>query len=111
MSVAPEAPLSVAPGWYPDPGGAGQRYWDGATWTTHIAPPPPRSQKSDARTGDWVGGVLLSLLMPLIGLVAGIVYITRGGTKRQVGLMCVCISLVVALLWLALRGAGSASGY
>ncbi|MFN8156617.1 MAG: DUF805 domain-containing protein [Candidatus Nanopelagicales bacterium] len=38
-----------APGWYPDPGQAGQeRYWDGAAWTQStqpvpgaVAPPPP----------------------------------------------------------------------
>ncbi len=24
------------PGWYPDPGGAGERYWDGAAWTAHL---------------------------------------------------------------------------
>jgi hypothetical protein len=26
------------PGWYPDPGGAGRRYWDGTRWTEHAAP-------------------------------------------------------------------------
>lgn len=35
------APLPPA-GWYPDPSGAaGQRYFDGATWTASHAPPPP----------------------------------------------------------------------
>jgi uncharacterized RDD family membrane protein YckC len=35
---------SAPPGWYPDPSGAGQRYFDGATWTDHTVPypqPPP----------------------------------------------------------------------
>jgi len=28
-----------SPDWYPDPGVAGQwRYWDGASWTMHVAP-------------------------------------------------------------------------
>jgi uncharacterized RDD family membrane protein YckC len=27
------------PGWYPDPGGAGLRYFDGNAWTGNIAPP------------------------------------------------------------------------
>ncbi len=25
-----------AAGWYPNPQGAGQRYWDGAAWTSHL---------------------------------------------------------------------------
>jgi uncharacterized RDD family membrane protein YckC len=30
------------PGWYPDPGGSGWlRYFDGAAWTLHTAPPAP----------------------------------------------------------------------
>jgi uncharacterized RDD family membrane protein YckC len=27
-------------GWYPDPGGGGQRYYDGNVWTSHTAPWP-----------------------------------------------------------------------
>nr|WP_232073694.1 DUF2510 domain-containing protein [Mycobacterium stomatepiae] len=30
---APPRPAGPAPGWYPNPGGPGQRYWDGVTWT------------------------------------------------------------------------------
>ena len=33
VAVAPETGLPVA-GWYPDPAGAGQRWWDGLQWTT-----------------------------------------------------------------------------
>jgi uncharacterized Tic20 family protein len=29
------------PGWYADPQGGGQRYWDGERWTEHVAPPAP----------------------------------------------------------------------
>lgn len=47
QSTAPVAPAAQTPppadvpaGWYPDPQGSGQqRYWDGAAWTTHTAPP------------------------------------------------------------------------
>ena len=33
------APSSAPAGWYPVDGG-GQRYWDGANWTEHMAPAP-----------------------------------------------------------------------
>jgi hypothetical protein len=31
-------PPSPPAGWYPDSNGGGQRYWDGRSWTHHIAP-------------------------------------------------------------------------
>jgi hypothetical protein len=32
-----EAPPAMPAGWYSDPEGAGQRYWDGKSWTEHRA--------------------------------------------------------------------------
>ena len=29
----PASPVVPPPGWYPNPSGPGQRYWDGVTWT------------------------------------------------------------------------------
>jgi len=34
----PQSQGAVPAGWYPDPAGQGQRYWDGSGWTTHTAP-------------------------------------------------------------------------
>lgn len=31
------APGGPAPGWCTDPGGRGQRYWDGRVWTDHYS--------------------------------------------------------------------------
>jgi hypothetical protein len=36
---APRVPAGPPPGWYRDPSGAGQRYWDGARWTSWTHPP------------------------------------------------------------------------
>ena len=38
LEVAPPPPPSIPAGWYPDPAGSGQRYWDGTAWTTHTHP-------------------------------------------------------------------------
>lgn len=53
-------PLSAPPGWYRDPSGtaAQLRWWDGATWTDHVAPdpaetaPPPTAAPVGATAGD-----------------------------------------------------------
>jgi hypothetical protein len=42
--VTDTTPPSAQPGWYTNPNGFGQRYWDGSNWTDHVrtdpAPPP-----------------------------------------------------------------------
>ena len=37
VPIPPSLPAAPPPGWYPDPQGAGQAYWDGAQWTGHRA--------------------------------------------------------------------------
>ena len=71
------------PGWYPDPGGAGQRYFDGSAWTGHVAawalPPPwkgarfgrpPSGPGSLADPGSRLGARLLDWLVFLPVIVA-----------------------------------------
>ena len=36
VASAPSLPVAPA-GWYPNPGAAGQRWWDGSQWTEHTA--------------------------------------------------------------------------
>lgn len=38
----------AAPGWYPDPSGGGQRYFDGQQWTQHRATGLTEQQRKDA---------------------------------------------------------------
>jgi hypothetical protein len=104
-------PASVPAGWYPDPEQRGQRYWDGSAWTQQLAPAavaqaPAPAPELKARTGDWVGGVLLSLFLPIVGLIVGVVYLAKGGEKRQVGIMCIALSCVAFFAWLAVTQSG-----
>jgi uncharacterized RDD family membrane protein YckC len=45
---------SAPPGWYPDPSGAGQRYFDGAIWMDHTVP-YPQSPPAWAVAPPWKG--------------------------------------------------------
>jgi hypothetical protein len=91
------------PGWYVDPAGLGQRYWDGGSWTGHVAPIAPQTVDVGhvARAGDWIGGVLLSLIIPIVGLIAGIVYVARGGPRARCGWMCIGLSIAASLVYFA----------
>ena len=45
----PVQPSQPAVGWYPDPADASQiRYWDGASWTTHVLPATPAAPAAPA---------------------------------------------------------------
>jgi hypothetical protein len=106
-------PPSVPPGWYADPHGRGQRYWDGVSWSEQLAPLAPPSfsvDKHPATTGDWVAGVLLALLVPVVGFVLGIVWAAKGGKRGTVGIACLILSVVAAGFWFGLtHHSGSAS--
>jgi hypothetical protein len=67
--------------------------------TSSYSPAAASTSKSTATTGDWVGGALISLLLPVIGLIVGIFYVTKGASKRSCGVMCVAISVGVAVAW------------
>jgi hypothetical protein len=115
-SVAPPGFVpsrTPAAGWYADPQGRGQRYWDGARWTDQLAPyvPPVAAPVQTARVGDWVGGVLLSLLIPIVGLIAGVVYVAKGGEKQPVGVMCIVLSCVAFLAWLVIKSMSNGGTY
>jgi hypothetical protein len=92
---APSAPPPARPpaGWYPDPTGR-QRYWDGRAW----GPPQPSERR---RPIAWiVVGWLGVLLIPIVGIVCGIVLLI----KEELAHGLAQILLSVAVVWLYVAG-------
>jgi hypothetical protein len=110
VSTTAQPAISHPPGWYHDATGQALRYWDGVAWTGHMAPLPPMLApppgKPEPRVGDWVGAALLPLLMPLIGLIAGIIWTVIGGAKRPPGLLCLGLSAGAITVWSLVAGLG-----
>ncbi|MBK5222100.1 MAG: DUF2510 domain-containing protein [Acidimicrobiia bacterium] len=49
--------MTTPAGWYQDPSGDGQRYWDGESWTEHVAPITVAAASTDASTSAVDDGV------------------------------------------------------
>jgi Domain of unknown function (DUF4333)/Protein of unknown function (DUF2510) len=86
----------VPPGWYQDPQGAGQRYWDGTAWTEHVAPaqaaaPIPQPQSPypaiavapTGRSGGGNTGKIVGAIIGVIVIIVGVVALigALSGTK------------------------------
>lgn len=52
MTPIPSTTGNTSPGWYPDPKGRGQRYWNGQAWTRMRR---PAARQSACAGGAWVG--------------------------------------------------------
>ncbi|BDZ62628.1 hypothetical protein Lsed01_00727 [Demequina sediminis] len=75
-TAAPESPAAIPPGWYPDPsGGAQQRWWNGATWTEHVA--PHGAQHATSVTGPAPSKKRLPTLA-IVGIVVGGIVVGGG---------------------------------
>lgn len=116
MTDAAAAPPPLpAPGWYPDPSGVGQRWWDGQAWGPTSPPPLPVVQSpSIARTpvvipvGEKSSG--LALLLTILWPGAGSLYLglTKKGTPYVVanaiglvlGLFTLIFLPVTFIIWL-----------
>jgi hypothetical protein len=70
MTDSPPKP-PPQPGWYPDPGGQGQRYWDGRTWT-HFESHEPQHHRP-----KWLVPVLI------VAAVLAIIFSSIGGNDTE----------------------------
>jgi hypothetical protein len=125
-SYVDDAPPPAPAGWYVNPTGSGQRYWDGEQWTDSYSgagpPLPPSSLSPDRSAEDDSGnmglvvvGYTLAVFLPLLGFIVGIVAATRPQQRiSKHGVWIVVVSVVVTALYLAVvfhsgRGAEGAS--
>jgi Protein of unknown function (DUF2510) len=99
-------PLPPA-GWYNNPTGLGQRYWDGQNWTdsysqTQSNAPWQAAAQDELQTGLVVAGYVFAVLIPIVGFILGIVAATRPSkrTSRQ-GVGIVVVSVVVVVIYVA----------
>jgi hypothetical protein len=56
-----------APGWYPDPSGAGSRYWDGRNWGPAVPPPATGGLPKKQSVPKWVIVFAVIAVLMVIG--------------------------------------------
>jgi len=79
------------PGWYLDPAGAGQRWWDGERWTEQVGPLPPARESEPppgAAPAQSVGGgrgrqFRVGLAVLAVVLVGGLVALIASGSGED----------------------------
>jgi len=103
-NVTPPPP----PGWYTNPTGPGQRYWDGQKWTdsysqTQPTPASPMVNEASSSSPGLIGaGYIFAVLIPLVGFILGIVVATRPDNRTSKhGIWIIVLSVVVFVIFLA----------
>ena len=92
------------PGWYQDPQGLGQRYWDGSRWTERqVVPGQALPVEKDLQSGLKTAGFILAVVMPIFGFIIGIVLLAK--ERVGPGLAVMATSVLAFLVWFALLGA------
>lgn len=72
-------------------------YWDGVRWTS-VAPAPvaPSLPGRQGASDTVIGlGYVAALLLPVVGLVVGVVVLAQGGANQKHGAFMLALSVVV----------------
>lgn len=92
-----------------------RRYWDGAKWTSHIAPmdPKPAAPARGPAANDYkglvAGGVAMAIIFPVVGFVIGAFLLAK---RPGPGVGIMVISLIAAVVWYSqLTGSSGSGGY
>lgn len=110
----------AAAGWYPNPSGTGQRYWDGDQWTHHVtgepvvqppvtsaapaasaspvAPPGPGVMTKDPRNNTLAVAGYICALIPIVGLIIGLVLRSRRDVRGNYVLIATGVMFVIYIL-------------
>jgi len=105
------------PGWYTNPTGPGQRYWDGQRWTDSYSQTQPSAANSEIAAmssgtpGLVIAGYILAVVIPIVGFILGIVAVTRPDKRiSKHGVWIIVLSVVAFAIYIALIVHGSSSG-
>ena len=91
--------MAPPPGWYPDPQMTGTlRYWNGAAFTSHVAPMRGAAGPQAAPDGLITIAYVLAVLMPFIGVIVGIVVAAKGSAGHGAAAILIGGFLTTAML-------------
>jgi hypothetical protein len=105
--MAEDAP-AAPPGWYPDPKMADtRRYWNGESWSEHVAPAPPAvtyvaTVPGGVSPGLEAAGWLTAIAMPLVGFIIGLVVVGKPAPNR--GGWIIALSIICGFGWFLVLG-------
>ncbi|WP_148613773.1 DUF2510 domain-containing protein [Nocardioides rubriscoriae] len=81
MTDAEERGAAI-PGWYPDQTMTGsQRYWDGTSWTEHVAPMTPLREDDRMAGQSWPTPVLMVLVGAVVLVVFGVIAVIASNNQ------------------------------
>ncbi len=114
-TAATQASSLPPSGWYTNPNGPGQRYWDGQQWTDNYSPAQPAAPISAGEAtpgvpGLVVAGYIFAILIPVVGFILGIVAVTRSDKRiSKHGVWIIVLSVVVGIIAVAVIAVSASS--
>ncbi len=96
----PDWETQLPPGWYPEPNGVFQRFWDGQQWTQHTAPyAPARPANSEATVTVPVIAGTVAVVLVIVGMICNnqSVSVAQGSGIVWVGAALAIGGAVIAL--------------